>query len=496
MPLRLLSSNFTTLCKRIPVSTLPQTFRDAIAITRRLGVRYIWIDSLCIIQDSETDWQEQAALMSSIYSTSFCNIAAAHASDSREGCFIDRNPELVKPIQVHIGWGPQPGLYYAVKCYFWSQNVSEAPLNRRAWVCQERLLAPRNLYFGETQLYFECGETMACEAFPLGLPIQIGGRNHSENRIRLRKIIARSRNNVAPHIQLPPLTMSDIYPLFSMWNSIVYNYSSGALSHEEDKLIAISGLASVIQEDPGTEDGGGYIAGMWRNHLASQLLWQVRRLEKPVPRTRPVEYRAPTWSWASMTGKIEHACQNPLLNQENVVCRDLDAEVELVTGNPFGQIKRAILRLSAPLAKEWIRLEEDKDNRGSFSLWIKDQRAGLALLDEDSIAGGTVSYEGCYYYLPIRCIPDDRSKNLRNVEDLAGITVLPTMSGIILRNYYEPDEQKRLEFVRVGQFDFYGPATLFKQACQRFEWESGGKICEIEVGLNGEWGRWHRITIF
>lgn len=68
-------------------------------VAQRLGVRYIWIDSLCIIQDSEEIWLEQSALMGQIYSNSFCNIAAAHASDSRQGCFIDRNPDLVAPIK-------------------------------------------------------------------------------------------------------------------------------------------------------------------------------------------------------------------------------------------------------------------------------------------------------------------------------------------------------------------------------------------------------------
>lgn len=96
MPLRLLKNNISSLKQGIRFS---QTFQDAMVVAQRLGVRYIWIDSLCIIQDSEEIWLEQSALMGQIYSNSFCNIAAAHASDSRQGCFIDRNPDLVAPIK-------------------------------------------------------------------------------------------------------------------------------------------------------------------------------------------------------------------------------------------------------------------------------------------------------------------------------------------------------------------------------------------------------------
>lgn len=94
VPFRLLSSNISFLVKGIPVSSLLRTFQDAPVATRRLDLRYLWIDSLCIIQDSISDWQEQSACMAQVYVNSYCNIAAACATDGTQGCFVDRNPDL------------------------------------------------------------------------------------------------------------------------------------------------------------------------------------------------------------------------------------------------------------------------------------------------------------------------------------------------------------------------------------------------------------------
>jgi uncharacterized hydantoinase/oxoprolinase family protein len=100
MPLRLMSRNIDEFKEKIPASKLSRSFRDAISITKRLGLKYIWIDSLCIVQDSATDWEIESALMSDIYSNSYCNIAAAYTADGTYRCFIGRNPDVVKPLKV------------------------------------------------------------------------------------------------------------------------------------------------------------------------------------------------------------------------------------------------------------------------------------------------------------------------------------------------------------------------------------------------------------
>lgn len=115
MPLRLLSSKIANLQKEILFTHLCKSFQDAIATTRRLGIHYLWIDSLCIIQDSPQDWQEQSATMAGVYSNSCVNIAASHAQDGTYGCFTYRNTSLVKPVKIDLNWGSNPGSYYAVQ---------------------------------------------------------------------------------------------------------------------------------------------------------------------------------------------------------------------------------------------------------------------------------------------------------------------------------------------------------------------------------------------
>lgn len=345
MPLLLLSSNIAELQKRIPISQLSKSFQDAFLITQRLGLNYIWIDSLCIIQDSAEDWESESQSMSKVYSNSYCNIAAAHATDGTYGCFIERSPDLVKPLKVKLNWGPNPGTYYAVQWLYWQQNVMGMPLHRRAWVCQERYLAPRNLYFGATQLYWECCGRVASETFPVGLPARVGGPS----------------KGLDPHIdgarRRKGLGLSEAPDLdaFSLWDLIVSAYSKGKLTYSTDKLVAISGLAARMQKHTKSL----YLAGMWRKHLAYQLLWNASGIQWVVSTSRPEVYTAPSWSWASMHGYIEDACVVRHADDHEIVLEILDVGIDLVSDkNPFGQVKSGFLRLRCSLAKTGVYLEE------------------------------------------------------------------------------------------------------------------------------------------
>lgn len=172
---KLTVSNLEALQDDFSISELPKSFRDAISITQTLGVKYLWIDSLCIIQDSVVDWRREAAAMGDIYRNSYCNIAATRALSSDQGCFADRDPSVVSPCTVSSAWTDRiPQTCLIVEGQFFSQ-VFGAPLNRRAWVVQERLLAPRVLHYAQEQLFWECHEFEACETFPHGLPLFLGG---------------------------------------------------------------------------------------------------------------------------------------------------------------------------------------------------------------------------------------------------------------------------------------------------------------------------------
>jgi hypothetical protein len=180
LPLRLEQENMVLFQSSIAQGSLPKTFQDAVQITRHLGLRFLWIDSLCIIQDSPEDWEIESSNMGSVYENSICNIAASAAPDGRAGCFFDRHPLLVQPCEalvtpltMHYFYFDDDGeevnevelkdpqLCQILPQHVWEEGVTSAVLNGRAWVAQERMLSPRTIHFGKKQLFWECRELVS-----------------------------------------------------------------------------------------------------------------------------------------------------------------------------------------------------------------------------------------------------------------------------------------------------------------------------------------------
>jgi hypothetical protein len=147
----------------------------------------LWIDSLCIIQDSINDWQKESNLIESVYSNGFCNIAATGGADGSGGCFFDRSSEACRIPMIDLPrhgriWhlvtsrflkNPKktrhfinPGAYLCHDAEFWVREITQSALCKRAWVLQERFLVQRVLYFSPNQIFFECNRSQACEACP------------------------------------------------------------------------------------------------------------------------------------------------------------------------------------------------------------------------------------------------------------------------------------------------------------------------------------------
>lgn len=143
----------------INIGLLPETLRNAIRVTRELGLRYLWIDSLCIIQGEDGDFNEEAAHMETVFSTAYCVIAATRASGSSSG-FLGARPERKAVKLERPGKSP---IYICESIDNFQRDVIDGPLNKRGWVLQERALARRTIYFAENQNYWECGEGVRCE---------------------------------------------------------------------------------------------------------------------------------------------------------------------------------------------------------------------------------------------------------------------------------------------------------------------------------------------
>jgi len=176
---KLMHTTFEQLRSGIAVTELPLTFQHAIEIARRLKKQYIWIDSLCIYQDDDdrSDWLQEAALMYKVYANSFLNIAATAAADGSEGLFVHWDPTAgLRPLEIICSTGvtsdgPTPSRTFLLQdILFLEREPMDAPLNRRAWVLQERLLFSRVLHFAAGQMFWECRKGVLCERFPQSLP--------------------------------------------------------------------------------------------------------------------------------------------------------------------------------------------------------------------------------------------------------------------------------------------------------------------------------------
>lgn len=584
----LTTRTYKDFLQRIIIMNLPQTFQDAIKLSRCLDIRYLWIDSLCIIQDSCEDWLDQSAVMGDIYRGSYLNIAATKSTDPHGGLFTTRNPVVITPLRVPIyvtvpvgvvapqeqelPWlrlenssllvasprqsplevteteldldtclGNSDGSFYphgrdfsqtarsveligntlyaelrtlrkewkkssidlsevversdrsslrlnrtsklsisfhslesessectldlnrclgnrngvfdirgenfalsarhvsltgitlyaelktrdglwkkdsiqlnefmswksgqlrphkegcAAPVFFdvrannyhkWSEQVAQAKLCRRAWVLQERLLAPRTVHFTKQQLFWECTTSQSIEEAPT---VKVDNRQPSARGARLdlkawdvysptlleepkeRKLGLNyiwssfkalhgrdetylRKENLALDSNLLEQTKGMCYgeenwqpthPLVKYWTVILTSYSPSQLTYTQDRLVAIAGLAKVLS----TRTGIRYAAGLWMIQIPRQLLWVALHVEFI---KNDGKYVAPSWSWASNPGIMANSGLDPILETKGAMdlIKVLSVEVEGVMENenmPFGQVKSGRLRIRGRL---------------------------------------------------------------------------------------------------------------------------------------------------
>ena len=305
--------NLAELGQGIQLERLPKTFQDAVAVTQWFKIRYLWIDSLCILQDSKEDWVKESATMRSVYSHSILNISATGAVDPSIGCFLDRQSDNVRPFSALVSGAKID--YICFDDNFWRANISDAPLSKRAWAFQERLLSPRILHFGATQMSWECMESASCETFPEGVP---------KNIRRLPSVII--KRDFFDHTR-----EFSIY----MWNVLVTYYTNCAMTVPSDIYMAFAGVVEEIHSFTADE----YFAGFWREALERQLLW-----ERESPATwKPTGYRAPSWSWLSVNGAVHFKWQYSNDKYE-AVYQVLDVVVHNSAEGLYGPVAYGCLR--------------------------------------------------------------------------------------------------------------------------------------------------------
>ena len=251
----------------ITFSTLPQTLQEAIISSFKIGVSHIWIDCLCIVQDDKEDLAAELIKMPEIYKNAYVTISASSASNCREGFLSPRYPSTEDLTLQYECPDGQIG-----NIYMFEERIGnkDDPIRTRAWCLQERILSPRLLDFSSQQLQWKCNSLNRFDG---------GYASYTQNNL-----LGRVHTDDVKHA------------IMEIWSENVDQYAKCSLSFPADKLVAIGAMASHI----GDALKMTYLAGLWREVLPEQLLWHNRN----EPAARLQEYRAPSWSWASIDAPV------------------------------------------------------------------------------------------------------------------------------------------------------------------------------------------------
>lgn len=461
------------LRRGIKIKDLPKTYREAIQFAAQMeDVGWIWIDSLCIMQDDATDWTNESSQMQRVYKESFLNISATASPDSTAGLYRDRLPKALWEHEVNLkvdgiyGLSKESGsesptssnsslttkksieapgllwlsaIYHWIKPLFsnadhvdqqrinspaeasrnspvpqpegvrrcilldvshWDDIVNSAPVNTRAWVLQERLLASRVLHFSNGQVGWECSEFEEAEGYPTEMPKYLLRNDRILPKPLKKGLVPDQHGRELRSMKLegkpePDAQVNEIYA-FELWSSIVEDYSRLNLTEGRDKLVALSGIAELVAKQViGLGSTAAiYHAGLWEKYLASQLLWKVEPIFTHHSRTfenlsrRPKDsngnlmYRAPSYSWASVDAQYGNG-----VTYGEITDQDLFIEVHTgsnsvsithkVSENLYGEVEGGHVMIWAQIR----RIKLLKEDKGRY-YWLLQDRSDVCHAEE------------------------------------------------------------------------------------------------------------------
>lgn len=399
---------------RIPWDKLPLTFQDAAAFALSLGIQYIWIDSVCIIQEDEEDWQREAGRMYAVYKNSYLTLAALAGHDSTSGLrnmSIEQGSVLLAELRIDQTTYP---LYIRRNHYLDSatrdhikgsfDDISRRyPLLVRAWAYQERTVSPRVIFFTESEMIFQCLSNAECECGATQEYCQGNAAQLTKTEISRRTSIRSPTREYSEKdisaggmsVQTRPFSASGLktklkhlFPQRSgddtqaksrarqaamTWrHKVVWEYSALVVSSPRDRLPAVGAIAEQFQR---VRVGETYLVGLWSGSLLDDLLWAsggpaVRspksrdRLERP--------FSLPTWSWASLNSSIVYLNDGISVPKAEV----LEASCSYAGDNAFGVLHSSKLVLSGRLLSSLL-----KWNNADASICFHDGNAWTEFSD-------------------------------------------------------------------------------------------------------------------
>lgn len=374
----LVQKNLEDLRRDIPIRQLPKTFQDAIYVTFELGISYIWIDSLCIIQDSKEDWTHEAKRMGDVYLHGEFNISATAYKDGSSGLFSERKALSLKHFPLYVDFvlvqkgenliakGHYKGYYILWDYSEFHDKVENGILFSRAWVAQERALSPALLHYTREQIWWECNESIWSEAVPEDTPSTqeklIWEEAEGSGKDRIRSLSKQSEPE----------------QVYTFWRTFLAQHSGDLLTFQSDRFPAVAGLARIL----GDIIDDNLIAGFWSGDLVRSLAM----VRGPPRQAIQPNLIAPTWSWASIcsttffTGK--HECNiEPLPGVEVIrVLSDVPGFTSDLHSTHFeksavrGLVVRGVLR----------RLPDWFESHLNAAEWIHDPTLPIILSDVDA----------------------------------------------------------------------------------------------------------------
>jgi hypothetical protein len=347
-PQQTISKNFQKQKAGIAVLSLPRTIQDAITVSRALGLKYLWVDSLCIIQDSAVHKQRELRIMGTIYHNAYVVISAASAATCNDGFLQDRLPPR-NSFRVPFGDKGSADILPKLKTSVLTLKNNEA-LYDRAWAYQESFMARRLLEFTSNEVIWSCMKT---------------GKDGSGRRGRVEAMTYFGDS----------CRWAFILPEPRDWGFIITTFSSRKMTRDSDKLPALSGIAELFDWGRGMQ----YMAGIWLNEgVAAQLMtWVTAETSHACGTTRPIDWRAPSWSYLSVNGRVDFIDQNQLQGFEWEGDK-FHAQL-LSDDNPYGEVTSASMRLRKCRLIE-VRVSAERKQglmERSYSLQLPDDSNGF-----------------------------------------------------------------------------------------------------------------------
>jgi hypothetical protein len=370
--MKLTNDTMNMLKNGISLTNFDATIQDAVLVTRALGISYIWIDALCILQDCD-EWSEEASKMNEIYGGSIVTLVIASSGSVKNGFLNERDLKYI-PVaySTDLAEGRRAKLFLSPE---WDDSEREynGPWSKREWTMQEGLLPNRLLHYTASQIIWKCCEE---QRFERGVTERVEDRisetlTYSDNvafhsgflwQLPAFLKFKGFKNYLPTNLDYPLMSQSET---FRLWYDLVEDYTQRSLTKISDRLVAISGLVRIYGD---MIRNPTYVAGLWKEDLIRGLLWHVEGTtlipKRSADNISTFHEAFPSWSWASVGNQV---VKNDLKtdNSLRALSEIEDIQIDLVDlRDPFGAFNGGSVTITGPLRrlprlynKEWASAE-------------------------------------------------------------------------------------------------------------------------------------------